>query len=421
MDHESIIDDLARGLEAALRLDDKQPEHAGDSTASDSDVESTRTAPSSPGAPSESESSSDDDSAGAGAPVALVGLMVHRPLLPNGMASLFADAESALDAIAARILSGAARRIIVMAGAGISTAAGIPDFRSPGAGLYANLQKYQLPYPEAIFAIDYFRKQPRPFYALAKELYPGQFAPTASHYFVSLLAQRGLLLRHYTQNIDCLERAAGVESSLIVEAHGSFHQAHCIDSSCRKEFAQDWVRERIFSDQTPRCDRCASLVKPDITFFGEGLPARFFDLIDDDFAACDLLIVMGTSLQVQPFASLVGDVGAAVPRLLINRERVGEGAGHPKGFDFDGRRGGRTVHRDALVLGDCDDACLLLASKLGWGDELAGLLAGALAQKDPVAGGQPASSAATSAGSDAACGPGRVAQEGAEAARARCG
>ncbi|KAJ2768345.1 NAD-dependent protein deacetylase sirtuin-2 [Coemansia nantahalensis] len=377
MGHESSVDDLARDLEEALRLDDKQADRAGDSAASGSDAESTHTAPSSPDSTPEPEGSPDTDSAAAGAPVTLT---VHRPLLPAGVTSLLAGANSALDAIAERIQSGMAKRIIVMAGAGISTAAGIPDFRSPGSGLYANLQKYTLPYPEAIFTLDYFRKKPKPFYVLAKELYPGQFAPTASHFFVKLLAQRGLLLRHYTQNIDCLERAAGVESSLIVEAHGSFHQAHCIGSGCGKEFPQDWIRERIFSDQTPRCDRCSSLVKPDITFFGEGLPARFFDMIGGDFAACDMLTVMGTSLQVQPFASLVGDVGPSVPRLLINRERVGEGAGHPRGFDFDGRRGAGAVHRDALVLGDCDDACRLLADKLGWAEELAGLVAGAQAQ-----------------------------------------
>ncbi|KAJ1725900.1 NAD-dependent protein deacetylase sirtuin-2 [Coemansia biformis] len=284
------------------------------------------------------------------------------------------------------IRSGAAKNIIVMAGAGISTSAGIPDFRSPGTGLYANLQKYRLPYPEAIFTIDYFRKQPRPFYVLAKELYPGQFVPTACHFFVQLLAQRGLLLRHYTQNIDCLEREAGVEPGLIVEAHGSFHEAHCIGSGCGKGFPQDWLREHIFDDRTPRCDECGSLVKPDITFFGEGLPVRFFELIEDDFAACDLLIVMGTSLQVQPFASLVGNVGGSVPRLLINRERVGETVGHSGGFDFDGKRSADSVHRDALVLGDCDDACLLFAEKLGWAGELASLRAAFTVRKGLEAG-----------------------------------
>lgn len=78
-------------------------------------------------------------------------------------------------------------------------AAGIPDFRSPGSGLYDNLQKYNLPYPQAIFEINFFRENPKPFFVLAKELYPGIFKPTIGHYFIRLLQEKGYLLRHYTQ------------------------------------------------------------------------------------------------------------------------------------------------------------------------------------------------------------------------------
>lgn len=79
------------------------------------------------------------------------------------------------------------------------TAAGIPDFRSPGSGLYDNLQKYELPNPQAIFEIGFFQRNPQPFFTLAKELYPGSFKPTVCHYFIRLLSEKGLLLRHYTQ------------------------------------------------------------------------------------------------------------------------------------------------------------------------------------------------------------------------------
>ncbi|KAJ2453467.1 hypothetical protein EV183_002220 [Coemansia sp. RSA 2336] len=196
-----------------------------------------------------------------------------------------------------------------------------------------------------------------------------------------LLAQKNLLLRHYTQNIDCLERVAGVESALIVEAHGSFHSAHCISTKCRKEHAQDWVKDQIFSDKIPHCTQCKSLVKPDITFFGEGLPQRFFELLDEDFDACDLLIVMGTSLQVHPFASLIDRVSSSTPRLLVNRERVGESGIGRIGFDFDGKHRGSALHRDALILGDCDEACLLLADHLGWKEELLKLRAEFIAKQ----------------------------------------
>lgn len=84
----------------------------------------------------------------------------------------------------------------------------VTDFphRSPGSGLYDNLQQYDLPYAEAIFEIGFFHQNPNPFFALAKELYPGNYQPNLTHYFVRLLHEKGQLLRMYTQNIDGLER-----------------------------------------------------------------------------------------------------------------------------------------------------------------------------------------------------------------------
>ncbi len=80
------------------------------------------------------------------------------------------------------------------------SAAGIPDFRSPDSGIYAKImQEYELTDPQVVFEISYFRKKPEPFYALAKDLFPEEVNPTISHYFVKLLHEKGLLLRHYTQ------------------------------------------------------------------------------------------------------------------------------------------------------------------------------------------------------------------------------
>lgn len=279
--------------------------------------------------------------------------------------------EVTFEGIGKYIKEGQCENIIVMTGAGISTAAGIPDFRSPGTGLYDNLQKYDLPHPQAVFEIGFFRSNPEPFFALAKELYPGQFKPTITHYFIQLLNENGLLLRNYTQNIDTLERVAGIPEEKLVEAHGSFHTAHCVD--CRKEYTHKWVKDEVFADRVPKCPDCEGVVKPDIVFFGESLPDVFHKRVPQDMRKCDLLIVMGTSLVVQPFASLVDRVPETTPRLLINKEKCGHQAdfftllmGGRSGFKFDSEDN----YRDVMWQGTTDDGCVALADLLGWKDEL---------------------------------------------------
>ncbi|XP_076684825.1 sirtuin 2 isoform X2 [Andrena cerasifolii] len=268
-------------------------------------------------------------------------------------------------------------KIITMAGAGISTSAGIPDFRSPSSGLYHNLEKYNLPHPQAIFELDFFKENPEPFFMLARELLPEGFKPTPSHYFIRLLWEKGLLLRHYTQNIDTLERMAGLPPEKLVEAHGTFHTGRCL--KCRAPYTLPWMKAKIIEGVVPKCEECdEGVVKPDIVFFGEMLPERFHSLADRDFAQADLLIIMGSSLVVQPFASLVDRVRPNCTRLLINKEKVGTQdrlsrlLGLRQGLVFDTRssHGGR----DVAWLGDCDTGCQLLAEKLDWGDELEALI-----------------------------------------------
>lgn len=253
-------------------------------------------------------------------------------------------------------------------GAGISTGAGIPDFRSPETGLYANLERLDLPYPEAVFDISYFRKKPKAFYTLAHELYPGKFEPTDFHKFMKLVDSKGYLHRVFTQNIDTLERLAGIPDEKMVEAHGSFANNHCIE--CEAEMSQQELKDIMWKDGTdkvnvPRCKnksckaKGGGLVKPDITFFGESLPSKFFDCIHSDLPHhADLVIIAGTSLTVSPFAHLPEMVDDSTVRVLFNLERVGDLG---------------TKENDVLMLGDCDEQINKFVELCGWSNEFSKL------------------------------------------------
>ncbi|KAJ7625228.1 SIR2 family histone deacetylase [Mycena polygramma] len=255
------------------------------------------------------------------------------------------------------ISSNKCKNIVLMLGAGVSTSAGIPDFRSPDTGLYANLERLRLPYAEAVFEINFFRKNPKPFYILAHELYPGKFRPTITHSFIRLLAAHKLLHTCFTQNIDTLERRAGVPDDKIIEAHGSFATQRCIE--CMRTFDGDRMKRMVLAKEIPRCDTCGGLVKPDIVFFGESLPDDFIDAIPN-VAKADLLIIMGTSLTVHPFAGLAERAAPHCPRVLINLDRVGSIGRRPN---------------DVVLLGKCDDVVRDLCRQLGWEKELEALWA----------------------------------------------
>ncbi|XP_075945027.1 NAD-dependent protein deacetylase sirtuin-3 isoform X1 [Anarhichas minor] len=277
---------------------------------------------------------------------------------PSALAAK-SSSRGGLASVARLVKLGRCKNVVVVAGAGISTASGIPDFRTPATGLYANLEKYNIPYPEAIFNIDYFSNDPQPFFSLAKALYPGSHRPNYIHYFVRMLHHKGLLLRMYTQNIDGLEKLCGVPDDKLVEAHGSFATAAC--HLCYTAYPAEEAKHAIMNGNVPTCTFCAATVKPDVVFFGEDLPQNYF-LHTKDFPKADLLIIMGTSLQIEPFASLVNTVRSTVPRLLLNRHAVGPFEKVPL------RRG------DHMELGDLEDTVRRFAEMLGWNDEIEELM-----------------------------------------------
>ncbi|KAF0992715.1 hypothetical protein HZS_1327, partial [Henneguya salminicola] len=230
--------------------------------------------------------------------------------------------EKTLKGVADYILSGKCKNIILLAGAGISTAAGIPDFRSPVTGLYNIAEKLNIP-PESIFDIDYFKTNPQPFYNICKTYIDvlGNAKPTLTHFFIRLLADKNILLKLYTQNVDGMERLAGLESKHIIEAHGTLTTASCIN--CHAKFSIEIFKQCVQSETISYCSQCNGLVKPDVVFFGERLPEYFFDSIESDCKNCDLMIIAGTSLHVYPISLITQLIPPDVPRVVINKEKVG--------------------------------------------------------------------------------------------------
>ncbi|KAJ5594623.1 Sirtuin family [Penicillium hispanicum] len=287
----------------------------------------------------------------------------------NSQSSSDTHGNSDIQRIASRIKSGQATRIVVLTGAGISTSAGIPDFRSPNTGLYDRLAPLNLPYPEAIFHISYFSHTPEPFYAIARARHPGNLKPTISHAFLALLAKKKLLHFLFTQNIDGLEQDAGVPADKVLWAHGNWKSQHCY--KCKTEYPDDLMKKAIREAQVPYClkEGCGGAVKPNVVFFGQSLPAEF-DEREKLVPEADLMLIMGTSLRVAPCSRLPGLVSAGVPRVLINMEKAGD-------------VGNRT--EDACILETCDDGVRRLADELGWRGELEALWKEAVdAKKDDV-------------------------------------
>ena len=159
----------------------------------------------------------------------------------NKSASASSSTSYNLESFVTDIINGKFKRILVLTGAGISTPSGIPDFRTPGTGIYDNLHKFNIPYPEAIFEKDYFQRNPKPFFKIAKDLIPNvrKYKPNRIHFFIRLLQEKKILHRLYTQNIDSLEVLAGIRSDKLVEAHGSFRTAKC--TKCSNIYPSDYV------------------------------------------------------------------------------------------------------------------------------------------------------------------------------------
>jgi len=209
------------------------------------------------------------------------------------------------------------RAIVVLTGAGISTAAGIPDFRGP-KGLYVT-RRYD---PELVFEINSFRKAPKYFYEFTNDFacVAKDIKPTFTHEFLAELERDGLLRGIVTQNIDILHQTAG--SGNVLEVHGSYRSATCQSCGARlNELYYDWWIESMRTSSNPpvvHCLACSGLLKPDIVFFGEAV--NQFSKAEAMVEECDLLLVLGSSLNVAP-ASLLPHRTSAVT-VIVNKGNV---------------------------------------------------------------------------------------------------
>lgn len=209
-----------------------------------------------------------------------------------------------------------AENIVFFTGAGVSTNCGIPDFRGKN-GLYSYVkEKYNLPYPEAIFDMNYFMKNPKPFFLLSSELLNARTEPSVTHKFISWLESKGKVSLVVTQNIDMLHQRSG--SRRVIPCHGTYERARCID--CSKLYSFSDIEKDIYSGEIPECV-CGGVIKPDITFFGESLPEEFYAAFEKPPAA-DLVIVMGTSLEVNPAAQFPMLYRNSCPLILVNNKET---------------------------------------------------------------------------------------------------
>jgi NAD-dependent deacetylase len=197
-----------------------------------------------------------------------------------------------------------ARSVVALTGAGISVPSGIPDFRTPGTGLWANVD------PMEVAHIDAWRRDPERFW----RFYGHRFhvledkEPNAAHAALVALERQGDLQAVITQNIDMLHRKAGTRT--LVEVHGSIETSSCLEDRATYPLAE--VRRRLAADPAgvPRCD-CGRPLKPDVVLFGEWLPARAIDRAFALAERADVLLCVGSSLEVHPVAQLPGVTQAA--------------------------------------------------------------------------------------------------------------
>ncbi len=203
-----------------------------------------------------------------------------------------------------------AENAVVLTGAGVSVPSGIPDFRSPGTGLWENVN------PMEVAHIDAWRRDPDRFWGF----YGQRFAsltdkrPNGAHLALAELERRGLVRALITQNIDRLHRVAGSER--VIEVHGSIESSVCME--CGGRVTLERVVEQLATHEgAPECPACIAPLKPDVVLFGELLPERALSEAQSLAMDADLMLCVGSSLEVYPVAGLPAIVVGGGGRLVL--------------------------------------------------------------------------------------------------------
>lgn len=211
------------------------------------------------------------------------------------MSVLIEEAESINHAV--RLIK-AASHVVAFTGAGISTPSGIPDFRSPDSGMWKQVDPFR------VASIAGFRRDPSAFFRWVRPLAKLSLLakPNDAHDALFKLEQIGKLKSIITQNIDTLHTKAG--NRVVHELHGQIHEATCI--SCYKHFsAEKLIETFVETGEIPRCDcERKSILKPNVILFGEQLPFKTLQAAKKAVRACDILLVIGSSLEVAPASDL---------------------------------------------------------------------------------------------------------------------
>ena len=201
-----------------------------------------------------------------------------------------------------------AKSAVVLTGAGVSVPSGIPDFRTPGTGLWEKVD------PMEVAHIESWRRDPQRFWSFYGDRFVSlvRKQPNEAHLALAELERRGLIRALITQNIDRLHRLAGTER--LIEVHGSIEWSVCLD--CEERVAIDRVIE-LLGPAAPKCPRCSAPLKPDVVLFGELLPERAMAEAQALALDADLMVCVGSSLEVYPVADLPAMTRGSGGRLAL--------------------------------------------------------------------------------------------------------